>query len=180
MNKRKGLSLIVLVITILVMLILSGVVIVSLSKNNPVEKAKEAVGTTNLTGLREELEMYKINELSLEKDTNINMTFAEADKNLKSIPAELKNSVKVVNGKLGIKYSKLTDKMQEYAIKNDIFDADDKIMPDADVYVETRNGKKYVVCDSVDYETDIANIACSNGKQKNINNDYEKVGYRIK
>ena len=48
-NKRKnGISLIVLVITILVMIILAGVVIVSLSKNNPIEKAKEAEFKTNV------------------------------------------------------------------------------------------------------------------------------------
>ncbi len=175
MNKRKGISLIVLVITILVMIILAGVVVVSLQKNNPIQKAKEAVGTSNLISIKEELEMYKINELSLEKDTNINMSFAEADKNLKSIPAELKNSVLVENGMLGVKYSKLTEEVQKFAKENDIFDAEDNILPDADVYVVEKNGKKYIRVDAVDYETDIAKIKSSTGEEKIPDLNYEKI-----
>ena len=65
MNKRrKGISLIVLVITILVMLILSGVVIVSLSKNNPVEKAKEATFKQDIKSLIEEYTLYLSNKIA--------------------------------------------------------------------------------------------------------------------
>ena len=180
MNKRKGISLIVLVITILVMIILAGVVVVSLQKNNPIEKAKTAKDTSNLSALKEELELYKTNELMLgNKDANnISFTETEAKDILKNIPENLKEKVVVSNGKLGVYYSKITEEAQDYARENDIFDAEDKVAPDADVYVEERAGKKYVVCDSVDYESDIANIACSNGEHKNINANYEKVGYR--
>ena len=55
MNKRKGISLIVLVITILVMIILAGVVVVSLSKNSPIEKSKEAEFKSNLSAFNESL-----------------------------------------------------------------------------------------------------------------------------
>ncbi len=58
MNKRKGISLIVLVITILVMIILAGVVVVSLQKNNPVEKAKEAQSSTNKAAIKEAVTNY--------------------------------------------------------------------------------------------------------------------------
>ena len=69
MNKRKGISLIVLVITILVMLILSGVVIVSLSKNNPVEKAKEATFKENAKTYKDSLAMYITNNFA--ENTNM-------------------------------------------------------------------------------------------------------------
>ena len=68
-NKRKnGISLIVLVITILVMIILAGVVVVSLSKNNPIEKAKEATFKQSLAQIGEELEMFCVNEKAQNSD----------------------------------------------------------------------------------------------------------------
>ena len=42
MNKKKGISLIVLIITIIVVIILAAVVILTISKNNPIKSAKEA------------------------------------------------------------------------------------------------------------------------------------------
>ena len=64
MNERKrGISLIVLVITILVMIILAGVVIVSLQKNNPVTKAKEATFKQDVGEFKSELNMTIANEL---------------------------------------------------------------------------------------------------------------------
>ena len=41
--KRKGISLIVLIITIIVVIILASIVILTISKNNPIKSAKEAV-----------------------------------------------------------------------------------------------------------------------------------------
>ena len=57
MDKRKGISLIVLVITILVMIILAGVVIVSLSKNNPIQKANEAKEKTEVYQEKENISL---------------------------------------------------------------------------------------------------------------------------
>ena len=80
MNKRKGISLIVLVITILVMLILSGVVIVSLQKNNPIENAQKAKILENLKAIESEISLYTATAISagkqdlellpLKRDTN--------------------------------------------------------------------------------------------------------------
>ena len=52
MKNKKGISLIVLVITILVMIILAGVVIVSLQESNPINKAKEAGIRDTISQLR--------------------------------------------------------------------------------------------------------------------------------
>ncbi|MEG0073081.1 MAG: hypothetical protein RR922_01950 [Clostridia bacterium] len=51
MNKKDGMSLIVLVITIIVMIILSGVVIMALSKNNPILKANEATFKSDIKSI---------------------------------------------------------------------------------------------------------------------------------
>ncbi len=62
MYKRRGISLIVLVITILVMIILAGVVVVSLQKNNPIERSKEARFKTNVVSYLDELNMTLLGE----------------------------------------------------------------------------------------------------------------------
>lgn len=53
MERKNGISLIVLVITILVMIILAGTVIVSLQESNPINKAKEASIRENISHLRQ-------------------------------------------------------------------------------------------------------------------------------
>ena len=69
-NNKKGISLIVLVITILVMIILAGVVIVSLQYDNPVEKAKEAKKETNIANLKQAIVQYVAN-LQLKTETEL-------------------------------------------------------------------------------------------------------------
>ncbi|MEG2712249.1 MAG: hypothetical protein RR988_04415, partial [Clostridia bacterium] len=63
--KKNGMSLIVLVITILVMIILAGVVVVSLAKNNPIEKSKEALFKVDIIAFRDDLNLSIANELAL-------------------------------------------------------------------------------------------------------------------
>lgn len=62
MENKKGMSLIVLVITIIVMIILSGVVIIGLTDNNPIEKAREATFKTDVGTYKEELNSTIINK----------------------------------------------------------------------------------------------------------------------
>ncbi|MEG0510329.1 MAG: hypothetical protein RR664_03545 [Clostridia bacterium] len=61
---KKGMSLIVLVITILVMIILAGVVVVSLSKNNPIDTAKTANTLTALSEAQSAVNLYAANKLA--------------------------------------------------------------------------------------------------------------------
>ena len=53
MQKKKGISLIVLVITIIVMIILAGSIILTLSNSGIINKANEAVGSTNEAQIQE-------------------------------------------------------------------------------------------------------------------------------
>ena len=59
--RRRGISLIVLIITIIVVIILAATVILTLSKNNPIEKAKEAKIISSLESVNDSLELYKSN-----------------------------------------------------------------------------------------------------------------------
>ena len=97
MNKRKGISLIVLVITILVMLILSGVVIVSLSKNNPIEKAKEATLKTNVSQLLEDVNLYITT--NLDKDFNEKYPIVIGSINQEELTIGLKEEIAKSQGK---------------------------------------------------------------------------------
>ena len=60
MNNKKGISLIVLVITILVMIILAGVVIVSLQNDNPINKAKYAKMVDSVQSVRAAISQYAV------------------------------------------------------------------------------------------------------------------------
>ena len=53
MQKKKGISLIVLVITIIVMIILAGAIILTLNNNGIINKASDAVEKTNLATVKE-------------------------------------------------------------------------------------------------------------------------------
>ena len=55
---RRGISLIVLIITIIVVVILAVTVILTLSKNNPIESAKEATFKEDIRAYQDELNMY--------------------------------------------------------------------------------------------------------------------------
>jgi|GEM_PF-3233877 len=64
MKKRNGISLIVLVITIIVIIILAGSVILSLSKNNPIDKASEATFKTTSREYTTELDLKTLTNLA--------------------------------------------------------------------------------------------------------------------
>ena len=65
MNKNKGITLIALVITIIVLLILAGVSIAMLTgESGVITQAQEAKISTELSGYKEELEIYKISKLT--------------------------------------------------------------------------------------------------------------------
>ena len=70
-EQKKGISLIVLVITIIVMLILASAVIISLSNSNIINKAKEAVTKTDIKNFEQELSI-SLADKKLE-DRNFNM-----------------------------------------------------------------------------------------------------------
>ena len=104
MKNKKGISLIVLVITILVMIILAGVVIVSLQDSNPIDKAKEAVKATDLSTYKEELQMNILNAMVKNPDikkSNINeSTWEEIKKYIPSMKLEHKGKFEIINGEL--------------------------------------------------------------------------------
>jgi len=77
-NKTKGISLIVLVITIIVIIILSGAIILSLSGNNPIASANKATYLSDLKNFQTELSLYQTKQFS-DKMGEYDPTLLEAD-----------------------------------------------------------------------------------------------------
>ncbi|MEG0281546.1 MAG: hypothetical protein RR662_00015 [Clostridia bacterium] len=100
-NMKAGMSLIVLVITILVMIILAGVVVVSLTKNNPIEKAKEASVRHNMGEYVADLNLTKVNLLASENKSDWDNSIIEGKDIQKYIPSMDAKSAKdfeITNG----------------------------------------------------------------------------------
>ncbi len=60
--KRTGISLITLIVTIIVIIILAGSVILTITKNNPIENAKEASFRNDVALIQEQLNLYVQNQ----------------------------------------------------------------------------------------------------------------------
>ncbi len=132
--RKQGISLIVLIITIIIIIILAGTVILSISKNNPIDSAKKASFVNDITGFRDQLELYKgmqytitlgdFNPNELQAD-DTSVTYNEtvySDKDIGDIIPALKDSkkydgqFKIVDGKLV--YQGTDTKKQEWASDN--------------------------------------------------------------
>ena len=106
MKKKKGISLIVLIITIIVVIILAVTVILTVTKNNPIESAKEAVFKEDVRAFQDELNMYISNEYTrLQGQRDIKITAKKYEKNggKDSVYTYIPDFKKKYEGKLAIK-----------------------------------------------------------------------------
>ncbi len=109
--KRKGISLIVLVITIIVMIILAGAIILTLESNGIIGKANKAKIMTEFAAYKEEFEYNKAQKL-LNNDGD-NPPYIEKDEIKKAIPSISEkevNNVAYLNSKLIYIYDNITNK----------------------------------------------------------------------
>ena len=106
MKKKKGISLIVLIITIIVVIILAVTVILTITKNNPIESAKEAVFKEDVRAFQDELNMYISNEytrLQGQRDIKITAKGYGKDGEKDSVYTYVPDFKKKYEGKLAIK-----------------------------------------------------------------------------
>ena len=80
MNKTKGISLIVLVITIIIMIIIAGAIILSLSNTNVIDQAEQAKDKYNLSQVKEAVNLDRTNALLTRYNTTegVNISVKEA------------------------------------------------------------------------------------------------------
>jgi flagellar basal body-associated protein FliL len=74
---KKGISLIVLVITIIVMIIIAGSIIISLNSSNVIDKANTAVTATDVGALNDQLQLAYV-DLKLEDAYKSKNDFTES------------------------------------------------------------------------------------------------------
>lgn len=121
MNK-KGISLIVLIVTIIVMVILAGVVIVNITENNPMQDAKVTKFKTNYVNMKEELEKNILKEEILKEEINL-VSYGELKKYMPSMTKEFAKKVVVKEGKLLLNTKNLSGRELDMA-KDFTFEVD--------------------------------------------------------
>jgi alpha-tubulin suppressor-like RCC1 family protein/competence protein ComGC len=84
---KKGISLIMLVITIIVIIILVGAVILGLTNNNPIDSAKYAVFSSDISTLEEQVALYSLDKFG--EHPWINYIASEELNNIPSLKAEI-------------------------------------------------------------------------------------------
>ena len=169
MKINKGISLLVLVITIIVIIILAGIVIVSITKNNPISAANEALFKSDIDSFQSELSMYHINNYSkslgqyeenkLQADntkveyTGVgqvetqSMTIKDIITGLKSKKYE--NEFEIINGKLAYKGTNATN--QQWSLDIGILVDNDKTT----VTIATSNILPIKQTGSIEYIIDV-------------------------
>ena len=112
-QQKKGISLIVLVITIIVMLILASAVIISLSNSDIITKAKEAVIKTDVKNFAQELSISFTQEKLENKDLDTNSVTAtdveEIKKYIPNFDAKYAGKIFIQDGELVYDASKVTE-----------------------------------------------------------------------
>lgn len=98
LKNKKGISLIVLIITILVIIILTSVIIMSFDNSNPIGRANEAKFKSDLTGFRDEL-----------MATHVDKSITNSD--------YVKEDITVTAGNIGKMRLYIPDITEEYANK---------------------------------------------------------------
>ena len=106
MKKKKGISLIVLIVTIIVIIILAAAVILTITKHNSIESAKEAVFKEDVRAFQDELNMYISKEytnLQGQRDSKITAKGYGKDGEKDSVYTYVPDFKKKYEGKLAIK-----------------------------------------------------------------------------
>lgn len=111
MKERKGISLIVLIITIIVMIIIAGVIIISLTEANIIDRSQKAVSEYTLQLEREKIQlafndwMFK---LAISKDSNFKEFMEEALPD-DTVSGPDKGPITIIMGETGNKYEVTID-----------------------------------------------------------------------
>ena len=108
--KKRGISLIVLIVTIVVIIILASVVILTISKNNPIESAKEASFKEDIRTFQDELAMYILKDYTSKggaRDNKITATNYNPAGDPESVYTYIPSFSKKYEGKFVIKSDEL-------------------------------------------------------------------------
>ena len=154
MKNKKGISLIVLIITIIVMIILAGVVIVNMSKDNPVKNASKSVFLQEISDLKEELKMIiskKIINKELKSLEDVNATgYTEIIKYIPDFPKKFADKFVIRKGELFVVKQNLIEEERKWLEENKIIEEyteSDIYIPKGFKYLEGSKQTGYVIKD---------------------------------
>lgn len=107
MNRKSGVSIVILGITVLVLTILSSMIVGNISENNTIEEAHRTRIQSNISNARDELETFIYTQKAKNPGyavTNVNATTKEEMENfLKKPPVDVVKYLNIVDGKFTIK-----------------------------------------------------------------------------
>lgn len=154
-QSKRGISLISLIITIIIIIVLAGVIILSLAGNNPIGQARLAVNLTEVRTVQESLDLYIVSNLDMggkliSYPTAENVKSSEIDNIMKERVA-MKQGVAITED---IDYSTLfyldREKLGITKVKEKVYFIDTK---DGTVYInngiELENGIAYILTEAM-------------------------------
>ena len=175
---NKGITLIALVITIIVLLILAGVSIAMLTgTNGTLTQAQNAKQTTEIAQVKEEWDLEKLGlQMQEQKTDAINASGEEVKNYIKNMPNNLVGKISIIKGNLAYDINKFT-KEEQLTMKSDYgFKATgDTIAPYGSTEKKLKDGKVEITVFSADDESDVDEIILPDGTSKKIQYETENI-----
>lgn len=175
---NKGITLIALVITIIVLLILAGVSIAMLTgTNGTLTQAQNAKQTTEIAQVKEEWDLEKLGlQMQEQKTDAINASGEEVKNYIKNMPDNLVGKISIVKGNLAYDINKFT-KEEQLTMKSDYgFKATgDTSAPYGSIEKKLKDGKVEITVFSADDESDVDEIILPDGTSKKIQYETENI-----
>lgn len=177
MNKNRGITLIALMVTIVVLLILLGATVTMLiGQNGILARTQNAKFTTEISQLKEEWNIEKLSiQMQGEQTENINASGEDVKKYV-NIPDSYIGKISIVNGELAYDINKFSKEEQLIFKTNYGFKATgDNISPYGSIEKKIKDKKVQLTVFSADDESDIDEIILPDGTSKKIQYDTENI-----
>ena len=175
---NKGITLIALVITIIVLLILAGVSIAMLTGTNGIlTQAQNTKQMTEIAQVKEEWDLEKLGlQMQEQKTDAINASGEEVKNYIKNMPDNFVGKIAIVKGKLAYDINKFT-KEEQLTMKSDYgFKATGDISaPYGSIEKKLKDGKVEITVFSADDESDVDEIILPDGTSKKIQYETENI-----
>lgn len=176
--RNKGITLIALVVTVIVLIILSGVVITILTGESGIlTQVQNAKIVTEISQMKEEWNIKKT-ELEIEEinTEDINVSGEDVKDYIKSMPDDFVKKISIVKGELAYDINQCSEE-EQLMLKSDYgFKAiGDNVEPYGSIEKKIKDGKVQITVYSADDESDVDEIILPDGGCKKIQYDTENI-----
>ena len=176
--RNKGITLIALVVTVIVLIILSGVVITMLTGESGIlTQVQNAKIVTEISQMKEEWNIKKT-ELEIEEinTEDINVSGEDVKNYIKSMPNNWVKKISIEKGELAYDINQCSEE-EQLMLKSDYgFKAvGDNVAPYGSIEKKIKDGKVQITVYSADDESDVDEIILPDGSCKKIQYDTENI-----